>query len=68
MMFQAGLSLHEWPFEQEVEEEPLEPLRMEHFYFPLLLWTVGLGLSALSFIAEIFIKCIGQRAHREINS
>ena len=53
-------------FEQEEEEESREPLRMEHFYFPLLLWTVGLGLSAFSFIAEIIIKRIGQRAQREI--
>ena len=52
--------MKETPFEQEEEEEPLEPLRMEHFYFPLLLWTVGLGLSALTFIAEIIIKPKGQ--------
>ena len=52
--------MKETPFDQEEEDEPLEPLRMEHFYFPLLLWTVGLGLSALSFIAEIIIKRIGQ--------
>ena len=43
-------------FNEEEEEEPLEPLRMEHFYFPLLLLTVGLGLSALTFIAEIIFK------------
>ena len=53
------MSVKETPFEQEEEEEPLEPLRMEHFYFPLLLWTVGLGLSALSFMAEIINKRIG---------
>ena len=58
------MSVIETGFEQEVEEEPLEPLRMEHFYFPLLLWTVGLGLSALSFIAEIIIKRIGQGAQK----
>ena len=51
------MSVKETPFEQE-EEEHLEPLRMEHFYFPLLLWTVGLGLSILSFIAEIIINLI----------
>ena len=56
--------MKETPFEQEEEEEPLEPLRMDHFYFPLLLWTVGLGLSALSFIAEIIIKRIGQGAKK----
>ena len=55
------MSVKETPFEQEEEEEPLEPLRMEHFYFPLLLWTEGLGLSALTFIAEIIFKRIEQR-------
>ena len=59
VMFQAGLALREAKRKEEEEEEPLEPLRMEHFYFPLLLWTVGLGLSALSFIAEIIVKRIG---------
>ena len=54
--------MKETPFEHEEEEEPLEPLRMEHFYFPLLLWTVGLGLSALTFIAEIIFQRIGQGA------
>ena len=53
-------------FEQEEEEEPLEPLRMEHFYFPLLLLTVGLVLSALSFIAEIIIKPRGQGGQTEM--
>ena len=58
IIFQAGLSVREATFKDEEEEEPLEPLRMEHFYFPLLLLTVGLVLSALSFIAEIIIKRI----------
>ena len=60
------MSIREEIFEQEEEEEPLEPLRMEHFYFPLLLWTVGLGLSALTFIAEIIIKCIAQRGQTDM--
>ena len=60
------MSVIETDFEQEEKEEPLEPLRMEHFYFPLLLWIVGLGLSALTFIAEIIIKRIGQRGQREM--
>ena len=57
--------MKETAFKQEEEEEPLEPLRMEHFYFPLLVWTVGLGLSAVSFIAEIIFKRIGQRGQTE---
>ena len=51
--------INEVPFEQEEEEEePLEPLRLEHFYLPLLLWLGGMILSTVSFILEIFIKCI----------
>ena len=46
----------EVPFLVEEEEEPLEPLRMEHFYLPLLLCLGGLALSIVSFIAEIVIK------------
>ena len=59
------MSIGKPTFEQE-EEEPLEPLRMEHFYFPLLLWTVGLVLSTLAFIAEIVIKRIGERGQKEM--
>ena len=46
----------EVPFEEEEEEEPLEPLRMEHFWFPLGLLLGGLVLSAIFFILEIIIK------------
>ena len=46
----------EVPFEEEEEEEPLEPLRMEHFYLPLVLLMGGLVLSTVSFMVEIFIK------------
>ena len=53
-------------FKEEEEEEPLEPLRMEHFYFPLILLTVGLVLSALCFIAEIIIKPRGQGGQTEM--
>ena len=48
-------------FNKPEEEEPLEPLRMEHFYLPLIILGVGLFLSALVFIAEIIIKRLGQR-------
>ena len=40
--------------EEEPDDEP-EPLRMEHFYFPLGLWVVGILLSVLCFIAELII-------------
>ena len=47
--------MKETPFEPEEEGEPLEPLRMEHFYFPLGLWLGGLLLSAIFLLAEIII-------------
>ena len=50
--------MNEVPFQQEEEdeEEPLEPLRMEHFYLPLVLLMGGLVLSTVFFILEIIIK------------
>ena len=49
--------MNEVPYQlEEEEEEPLEPLRLEHFYLPLGLWLGGLVLSSVSFIAEIIIK------------
>ena len=48
--------MNEAPFEEEEEEEPLEPLRLEHFYFPLILLLGGLVLSTAFFIAEIIVK------------
>ena len=48
--------MQEVPFLVEEEEEPLEPLRMEHFYLPLVLLMGGLVLSTVSFMVEIFIK------------
>ena len=50
--------MNEVPFQQEEEdeEEPLEPLRMEHFYLPLVLLMGGLVLSSVFFILEIIIK------------
>ena len=49
------------PFNKPEEEEPLEPLRMEHFYLALIILGVGLVLSACIFMAEIIIKRLGQR-------
>ena len=48
--------INEAPFEEDEEEEELEPLRLEHFYFPLILLLGGLVLSTVSFIAEIIVK------------
>ena len=41
-------------FEEEPDDDEPEPLRMEHFYFPLGLWLAGLGLSIIFLLAEIF--------------
>ena len=43
------------PFNAEVEDDEPEPLRMEHFYFPLGLWLVGILLSVLCLLAELII-------------
>ena len=50
--------MQEVPFKVEEEEEPLEPLRMIHFYLPMVLLSVGLVLSTVSFIAEIIVNRI----------
>ena len=49
------------PFEQEEEEEPLEPLRMEHFILPLIILAVGLVLSVVTFLAEVIVNCLQRR-------
>ena len=54
MTFQAGFVVTEVAFEEEPDDDEPEPLRMEHFYFPLGLWLVGLGLSIIFLLAEIF--------------
>ena len=40
-------------FKTEEEVAKPEPLRMEHFYFPLGMWLVGILLSAVFLLAEI---------------
>ena len=42
-------------FKEEEEDDDPEPLRMEHFYFPLGLWLVGLILSAIFLLTEIML-------------
>ena len=50
--------MREVPFKVEEDEEPLEPLTMEHFILPLVILAVGLVLSGVTFILEIIIKRI----------
>ena len=61
LTFQAGLLVAEVPFKEEEEDDEPEPLGMEHYYFPLGLWLVGLLLSALCLVAEIIIKRRGNQ-------
>ena len=42
-------------FKVEKELNEPEPLRMEHFYFPLGLWLGGLILSAIFLLTEIML-------------
>ena len=60
MTFQAGLLIIEVPFKVEKEDDKPEALKMEHFYFPLGLWLVGILLSVFSFLAEIIIHRLGK--------
>ena len=53
VVLQAGLLVAEVLMDEKQDEEPIEPLRLEHFYFPLTLWLAGMVLSALSFALEI---------------
>ena len=47
--------VNEIPFKAEEEDAEPEPLRMEHFYFPLGLWLVGTVLSVFCLLAEVII-------------
>ena len=58
LIIQAGLVCLEALFGQREEEDEPEPLRMEHFYFPLGLWLGGFLLSSIFLLAEIFIHRI----------
>ena len=54
-------------FNEEEEEDEPKPLRMEHFYFPLGLWLVGLLLSAIVLLAEIIIHC-RRKSHTDVSA
>ena len=56
LTFQAGLSIIEIPFKVEAPDDKPEPLRLEHFYFPLGLWLAGVVVSLLCLLAEIINK------------
>ena len=44
---------------EEIDEEAENaPLRMEHFYFPIGIWSVGIILSTIFLLAEIIIHRI----------
>ena len=58
---QAGLLVNEVIFKEEEKDNAPSPLGMENFYFPLGLLLAGLFISALCFLAEIFIKRIENR-------
>ena len=49
------MTVNEVGFKVEKEDDEPEPLRMEHFYFPLGLWLVGLILSAIFLLTEIIL-------------
>ena len=55
LTLQTGLVATEVIFEEVEEEAKLEPLRMEHFIFPLGLWLVGTVLSVFCLLAEVII-------------
>ena len=54
------MSANEVPFNAKEEDGEPKPLEMEHFYFPLGLWLVGILLSVFSFLAEIIIHRLGK--------
>ena len=43
-------------FDEEAPDDKTEPLEMQHFYFPLGLWTAGLVISTIFLLAEMFIR------------
>ena len=46
----------EVPFKVEAPDDEPEPLRLEHFYFPIGLWLAGVVVSVICLLAEIIIK------------
>ena len=53
---QSGITFNEVVFTPELFGNTLEPLRMEHFYFPFVILVTGLVFSSLGFMIEIIVK------------
>ena len=53
MTFQAGLTVIGVGFKEKEEDDDPEPLRIEHFYFPLGALLIGILLSVFCLLAEI---------------
>ena len=49
------MTILEVDLNEEKEDAAPKPLEMEHFYFPLGLWLVGILLSVFCFLTEIVI-------------
>ena len=52
-------------FNEEAPDDKPEPLEMEHFYFPLGLWSAGLVISLICLLAEIILNYIRKRSNKE---
>ena len=62
-MFQAGLVVNDVSRRdiQGYDDEPLKPLSIEHFLFPLILWLAGLVISTLTLLVEISTTRCGNK-------
>ena len=54
------MTVIEVPFKEKKEDNDPEPLRIEHFYFPLGMWLIGILLSVFCLLAEIIIHRLGK--------
>ena len=48
--------VNEVDFKEDPENDKPEPLEMQHFYFPLGLWSAGLVVSTIFLLAEIIVN------------
>ena len=60
-MLQAGLLNLELDFKEFENDDKPQPLGMEHIFFALGLWLVGLLLSSFFLLVEFIIKYRGNR-------
>ena len=66
LTFQAGLVVIEVDFDEEAPDDKPEPLEMEHFYFPLGLWSTGLVISLIFLLAEFILNYIRKQSNRDV--